>query len=60
MSEETVCRLSIVISFVLMIALLVVCDQREELKVQAVKRRYAEWVVGDRGDVVFKWKEAKP
>ncbi len=60
MSDKYVCKLSIVISFVLFIAVLVVCDQREELKANAVKRGYAEWVVGDRGDVAFKWKEAKP
>jgi hypothetical protein len=30
--------------------------QREQLKVEAVERGYAEWVPDTHGDTVFKWK----
>jgi hypothetical protein len=34
-------------------------DQRDELKEEAVKRGYAEWIVISHDNVQFKWKEAK-
>ena len=41
----------------LLIAAFIVADQRDDLKVEAVKRGAAEWVVGARGHTTFKWKE---
>jgi hypothetical protein len=31
--------------------------QRDELKAEAVKRGFAEWVVNDKGNTTFKWKD---
>ena len=60
MKSKYVDWLAILIVCVSLIATLVACDQRNELKAQAVKRGYAEWVVGENGDTTFRWKEAKP
>ncbi len=42
--------------FTLIIALLVAQD-RDELKQEAVKRGYAEWIVIGENKTEFKWKE---
>lgn len=34
-----------------------VTGQRNELKQQAVKRGFAEWVVNEKGDTTWKWRE---
>jgi hypothetical protein len=37
----------------------VVSNQRDELKAEAVKRGFAEWVSDYNGNTTFKWKETK-
>jgi len=32
-------------------------DQRDQLKAEAVKRGYAEWIVTGQNETQFKWKE---
>lgn len=39
------------------IALYLVATQRDDLKAEAVKRGFAEWVSGYNGNTTFKWKE---
>lgn len=34
-----------------------VSRERDELKAEAVKRGFAEWVVNDKGNTTFKWKD---
>jgi len=34
-----------------------VAEQRDELKAEAVKRGYAEWIVIGENNTEFKWKE---
>jgi len=41
----------------LTIATFMVARQRDELKVEAVKRGFAEWVSDYNGNTTFKWKE---
>lgn len=41
----------------LLIVLFYVAHQRDELKVEAVKHGFAEWVANERGNVSFHWKE---
>jgi hypothetical protein len=47
----TVC----VISLIFVVFLLEM--QRDDLKAQAVKRGFAEWVVNEKGDTTFEWKD---
>ena len=42
---------------VLMIAAFACSQQRDTLKVEAVKRGFAQWVVNDEGTTTFQWKE---
>jgi len=44
-----------VISLIFVVFLLE--TQGDDLKAQAVKRGFAEWVVNEKGDTTFKWKE---
>ena len=37
----------------------VVSNQRDELKAEAVKRGFAEWVSDYNGNTTFKWNETK-
>ncbi len=42
---------------ILIVIFFAVCSQRDELKVEAVKRGFAEWVVDTEGKTTWKWKE---
>jgi hypothetical protein len=52
--SEWLLVLSVVCSLV---ASFCAASQRDDLKSEAVKRGFAEWVVDDKGATSFKWKE---
>ena len=57
MSENT-CEWCGVIAFILIVyCAFAVTEQRDELKAEAVKRGYAEWIVIGENKTEFKWKE---
>jgi hypothetical protein len=58
MSEET-CNswLGLLAAIILAVGLSIVADQRDELKAEAVKRGFAEWIVVGQDKIEFKWKE---
>jgi hypothetical protein len=58
MSEET-CNswLGLLAAIMLAIGLFIVAEQRDELKAEAVKRGFAEWIVTGQNQTEFKWKE---
>jgi hypothetical protein len=57
MSEKTVEILSAVCFVLLLIAALMVAQQRDELKQQAVDRGFAEWrIIEGSKETEFKWK----
>lgn len=58
MSEKTLELLSVICFILLLIAALMVAQQRDELKQQAVDKGFAEWqiVLGTK-ETQFKWKE---
>jgi hypothetical protein len=58
MSEETYNRwLGLLATIILAVGLFIVADQRDELKAEAVKRGFAEWIVVGQNETEFKWKE---
>lgn len=58
MSEETYNRwLGLLATIILAVGLFIVADQRDELKAEAVKRGFAEWIVTGQNQTEFKWKE---
>lgn len=57
MSENTCSWCGILAAIMLAIGLFIVADQRDELKAEAVKRGFAEWIVVRQNDTEFKWKE---
>ena len=49
------------LSFVLLLVVaLMVAQQRDELKAEAVKRGFATWVSDENGNTHFEWKEPTP
>ena len=44
-------------AILLSISALRTASQRDDLKAEAVKRGFAEWVVDEKGDTTWKWKE---
>ena len=57
MSENT-CSLFGVLLFIIALICAVLCLQQcDELKAEAVKRGYAEWIVISEDNTEFKWKE---
>jgi len=58
MSEET-CNswLSLLATIILAVGLHIVADQRDELKAEAVKRGFAEWIVTGQNQTEFKWRD---
>jgi hypothetical protein len=44
-------------AILLSIAVFRAVSQRDELKSEAVKRGFAEWVVNEKGDTTWKWKD---
>jgi len=57
MSENTCSWGGILVTIILAIGLFIVADQRDELKAEAVKRGFAEWIVIGQNETEFKWKE---
>jgi hypothetical protein len=57
MSENT-CSLFGVLLFIIALICAVSClQQQDELKAEAVKRGFAEWIVIGQNQTEFKWKE---
>jgi hypothetical protein len=44
-------------AILLFISAFMAATQRDELKAEAVKRGFAEWVVDEKGGTTWKWKE---
>jgi len=44
-------------AILLSISAFMAASQRDELKSEAVKRGFAEWIVNEKGDTTWKWKE---
>ena len=58
MSEETYNRwLGLLATIILAVGLFIVADQRDELKAEAVKRGFAEWIVTGQNETEFKWRD---
>jgi len=57
MSENTCSWYGILAAIMLAVGLFIVADQRDELKSEAVKRGFAEWIVIGQNNTEFKWKE---
>lgn len=57
MSENTCAWCGIVVFLLMLICALMVAQDRDELKAEAVKRGYAEWIVIGENKTEFKWKE---
>lgn len=56
--RENTCSLIGILLFLIALLCAVLCSrQRDELKVEAVKRGYAEWIVIGQNKTEFKWKE---
>ena len=58
MSEET-CNswLGLLATIILAVGLFIVAEQRDELKAEAVKRGFAEWIVTGQNETEFKWRD---
>jgi len=54
----SICRCLFIIIAILVTTIFIVADQKDSLKVEAVERGYAEWVVDSSGNSEWKWKEA--
>jgi len=58
MSEGTYNRwLGLLATIILAVGLFIVADQRDELKAEAVKRGFAEWIVTGQNETEFKWRD---
>ena len=57
MSETTYSWLALIALISVLICAVVGVQQRDELKAEAVKRGYAEWIVISEDNTEFKWKE---
>ncbi len=58
MRDDTVNQWFMTVAAILLsIAVFRAVSQRDDLKTQAVKRGFAEWVVNEKGDTTWKWKE---
>jgi hypothetical protein len=56
--RENTCSLIGVLLFLIALLCAVLCSQqRDELKAEAVKRGFAEWIVIGQNQTEFKWKE---
>ena len=54
LASEWIMTLSVIF---LLIAAVMAASQRDDLKAEAVKRGFAEWVSDYNGNTTFKWKE---
>lgn len=46
-------------AILLLISAFMAASQRDDLKAEAVKRGFAEWIVNEKGDTTWKWKEGE-
>lgn len=46
-------------AILLSISAFMAASQRDDLKAEAVKRGFAEWIVNEKGDTTWKWKEGE-
>ena len=44
-------------AILLSISAFMTASQRDDVKAEAVKRGFAEWVVNEKGDTTWKWKD---
>jgi|688.fasta_scaffold821981_2 hypothetical protein len=58
MSNDTANFIGFLMLLLVIICLFLVAEQRDELKEEAVKRGFAEWVVIGQNNTVFKMKES--
>jgi hypothetical protein len=56
MSDKTSELLSVIATIVLVVACLLLAQQRDDLKLEAVKRGFAEWIISDNGGTTFQSK----
>jgi hypothetical protein len=56
MSENTYGWVGLIALIFTLICAVMVAQQRDELKQEAVKRGYAEWIVIGENNTEFKWK----
>ena len=54
LARQCIMTLSAILLF---ISAFMAASQRDDLKAEAVKRGFAEWVVDEKGDTTWKWKE---
>lgn len=57
MSENTWSLFGLLAFILMLICAVLVTQDRDELKAEAVKRGYAEWIVIGEDNTEFKWKE---
>lgn len=57
MSDTASQWMMIVAVIFLIAASFIAANQRDDLKAEAVKRGFAEWVVNEKGDTTWKWKD---
>jgi hypothetical protein len=57
MSEQLASLLGLLAVIIITFCLFLVAEQRDELKAEAVKRGFAEWIVTGQNQTEFKWKE---
>ena len=57
MSEQTYDWIGVILLILVVVCAFIVAEQRDELKAEAVKRGFAEWIVTGQNKTEFKWKE---
>jgi hypothetical protein len=57
MSENTHGWLGLLMLILALVCAFMVAEQRDDLKQEAVKRGFAEWIVTGQNQTEFKWKE---
>jgi hypothetical protein len=57
MSEQLSSLLGLLAVIIITVCALMVAEQRDQLKAEAVKRGFAEWIVIGQNETEFKWKE---
>lgn len=57
MNEDKYALFGLLAFILMLICAVLVTQDRDELKAEAVKRGYAEWIVISEDNTEFKWKE---
>jgi hypothetical protein len=57
MSEQLSSLLGLLAVIIITVCAFMVAEQRDQLKAEAVKRGFAEWIVIGQNQTEFKWKE---